>query len=60
VYEVIEVNDELRDLIQKGATTGEVKKVAQNQGSITMGQDGLLKALQKITDVEEVLRVVGE
>ena len=36
------------------------KKVAQEQGMITMVQDGLLKALQGITDVEEVFRVGGE
>ena len=38
----------------------EFKKVAVGQGMITMAQDGLLKALEGITDVEEVFRVTGE
>lgn len=59
VYEVIEVNDELRELILKEASSIEIKKLARANGTITMAQDGLLKALQKITDVEEVFRVVG-
>ena len=59
VYEVIEVNDQLRELILKEPSILEIKKLARENGSITMSQDGLLKALQKITDVEEVFRVVG-
>ena len=34
-------------------------EVAQKHGMITMTQDGLLKALEGITSVEEVLRVAG-
>ncbi len=59
VYEVIEVNDVLRELILKEASVLDIKKAAYSNGTITMLQDGLLKALQKITDVEEVFRVVG-
>jgi type II secretory ATPase GspE/PulE/Tfp pilus assembly ATPase PilB-like protein len=36
------------------------KKTAIEQGMLTMAQDGLLKALEGITDVEEVFRVAGE
>ncbi len=36
-----------------------MKKEAFDQGSITMAQDGLLKALEKLTDVTEVFRVTG-
>lgn len=59
VYEVIEVNDALRELILKEASIIDIKKLAHENGTMTMLQDGLLKALQKITDVEEVFRVVG-
>jgi type II secretory ATPase GspE/PulE/Tfp pilus assembly ATPase PilB-like protein len=38
----------------------EFKKAGVGQGMITMVQDGLLKALEGITDVEEVFRVAGE
>ncbi len=59
VYEVIEVNDLLRELILKEPSIIEIKKAARENGTMTMTQDGLLKALAKITDVEEVFRVVG-
>lgn len=59
VYEVIEVNDEMRELILKDASILDVKKAAHENGTMTMLQDGLLKALNKITDVDEVYRVIG-
>jgi type IV pilus assembly protein PilB len=59
VYEVIEVNDELRELILKEASVLDIKKMARANGSMSMEQDGLLKALAKMTDAEEVFRVVG-
>ncbi len=59
VYEVIEVNDILRELILKEPSIIDIKKLARENGTITMAQDGLLKALEKLTDIEEVFRVVG-
>lgn len=59
VYEVVEVNDVLRELILKEASVLDIKKAAFENGTLTMVQDGLMKALAKITDVEEVFRVVG-
>ncbi len=60
VYEVFTIADEIEKLITKGATTTEIKKQAVAEGMITMAQDGLLKALQGVTDVEEVFRVTEE
>lgn len=59
VYEVIEVNDEMRELILKEPSGMAINEIAKKNGTLTMAQDGLLKALEKITDVEEVFRVVG-
>lgn len=59
VYEVIEVNDDMRELILKDPAAVEVKRMARAHGTISMTQDGLLKALDKLTDIEEVFRVVG-
>lgn len=60
IYEVLEVTDKVKDLIAKETTSmSEYKKAAKEQGMITMLQDGLLKALEGITDVEEVFRVAG-
>ncbi|HEX3095904.1 MAG TPA: GspE/PulE family protein, partial [Patescibacteria group bacterium] len=44
VYEVIEVNDILRELILKEPSIIEIKKAARENGTMTMTQDGLLKA----------------
>lgn len=60
IYEVIQVNSVVKEMILKEATMGELKAQAIQDGTVTMIQDGLLKALQGITDVEEVFRVAGE
>lgn len=60
VYEIFTINDEIEKLITRGATTTEIKNQAVADGMITMAQDGILKALQGITDVEEVFRVTEE
>lgn len=59
VYEVIEINDVMRELILNNASIIDVKKAAHENGTMTMLQDGLLKALNKMTDVDEVYRVIG-
>ena len=50
----------IEKLIMKGASTTDVRNQAIVEGMITMAQDGILKALQGITDVEEVFRVTEE
>lgn len=59
IYEVIQVNEAMKQLILVNASTTDVKKQAIQDGMVTMLQDGLLKALQGVTDVEEVFRVAG-
>jgi len=60
VYEVFTIGEEIEKLITKGATTSEIKKQAVAEGMLTMAQDGILKAMLGITDVEEVFRVTEE
>lgn len=60
IYEVLVVNDAMKDLILKDGSLIDMKRQAVNDGMISMAQDGLLKALDGITDVEEVYRVAGE
>ena len=61
VYEVLEKTEAIQKLIlAENTSMAEFKKVAVAQGMITMTQDGLLKALDGLTDVEEVFRVAGE
>lgn len=60
LYEVMDVNEAIQDLIVKRATSGEIQRLAVEQGMITMRQDGYLKALQGITTIEEVNRVAAD
>ncbi|MBI3952679.1 MAG: type II/IV secretion system protein [Candidatus Doudnabacteria bacterium] len=60
VYEIFTINDEIEKLILKGVTHTEVRASAIAAGMVTMAQDGILKALAGITDVEEVFRVTEE
>jgi type IV pilus assembly protein PilB len=60
IYEVLHVTDAIQELILKEAPALTIKREAVKNGMITMVQDGLLKALEGITDVEEVFRVAGD
>ena len=60
VFEVFVVDDAMQQLIFKGSSTVEIKAQAIKSGMVTMIQDGLLKALEGITDVAEVFRVTEE
>jgi type IV pilus assembly protein PilB len=56
LYEVMEINDELRELILVGASALELKKKAIEQGMISLRRSGLIKAALGQTTMEEVLR----
>src|SRR5438874_1610069 len=56
LYEVMEINDELRELILVGASALELKKKAIEQGMITLRRSGLMKVALGQTTMEEVLR----
>ena len=60
LYEVMDVTDEIQALIVAHATSSEIQRKAQEQGMVTMRQDGYLKALQGITTIEEVNRVTSD
>jgi type IV pilus assembly protein PilB len=56
LYEVMEINDELRELILVGASALELKKKALDQGMIMLRRSGLTKIAAGLTTLEEVLR----
>ncbi|TAL14016.1 type II/IV secretion system protein [Patescibacteria group bacterium] len=60
LYEVMDVNTDIQNLIVARATSSEIQRLAVSQGMITMRQDGYLKALQGITTIEEVNRVAAD
>jgi type IV pilus assembly protein PilB len=56
LYEVMEVDDSLRELILIGASALELKKKAVEQGMITLRRSGLRKIMLGQTTMDEVLR----
>jgi type IV pilus assembly protein PilB len=59
IYEIFVVSKEVEGLILQGnASEYDVEDTAKKQGMITMVQDGLIKAAQGMTSVEEVFRVI--
>ncbi len=60
IYEVLPVTEAIKELIVKQATASQIQEEAQKEGMITMIEDGFIKAIQGITSIEEVLRVIIE
>jgi type II secretory ATPase GspE/PulE/Tfp pilus assembly ATPase PilB-like protein len=57
IIEVLTPTEKIEALIIRSAAISEFKKVALEEGIITMEQDGLLKVLEGTTTLEEVWRV---
>jgi type IV pilus assembly protein PilB len=58
LYEAIFMDEELGTYLRDNPSEGEIASHVVRQGFLTMAQDGVLKALQGITSLEEVFRVV--
>jgi len=57
IFEVLEIDDEIAQMISKQATSDEIEKKGREHGMLKMIEDGLIKAIQGITSIEEILRV---
>jgi len=57
IYELLPVTSEIKRLILAQADSGQIKEAAIKEGMITLLQDGISKAIEGVTTVEEVLRV---
>ena len=60
ILELLQMSDSIRRLIMQQATSGEIHDLAVQEGMRTMYRDGLLKCLQGVTTIEEILRVTQE
>ncbi len=58
IYEMMIVGEEIRDLIVGRVSAGEIGRAVEEAGMLRLREDGLIKAAQGITTVEEVLRTV--
>lgn len=60
LYEVFEISEKIQELILKQATSSEIQRAAQEEGMVTMHEDGYFKALSGLTTLTEVNRVAAQ
>lgn len=60
IFELLEVDDRIRELIRARASTQEVHEAAIAAGMQTMFEDGIGKALSGLTSLSEVARVTED
>lgn len=59
VFEIMEMNAELAELVAKRATHGQIREAALAGGMLTLAQDGFRKVLAGVTTVDDLVRVVA-
>lgn len=59
VYELLVVTDAFADQTSRNPTLGDLRKLALAEGLMPLLADGLRKAAEGITTIDEVLRVVS-
>ncbi|MFC1645936.1 ATPase, T2SS/T4P/T4SS family [Candidatus Omnitrophota bacterium] len=60
IYEILLVDDAIRDLIVKNATASEIRKTASKRGMHVLRQDGWRKVMAGLTTPEEIMRATQE
>ncbi len=60
IQEVLRVSPTIRDIVMQNGTADDIEAQARKEGMLTMLEDGIFKAAQGITSIEEVLRVINE
>jgi len=60
IYETLPMTSSIKELVMKNATADEIDKQARSEGMLSMAEDGIFKAAQGVTTIEEVLRVISE
>jgi len=60
LFEILEMTPQLAEIILKEPTESRISLEAKRQGMITMKQDGILKVLNGVTSMEEVLQAAEE
>ncbi len=60
IHEIMKVSSAIKDIIMKAGTADSIQIQAEKEGMLTMFEDGIFKAVQGMTTIEEVLRVISE
>ncbi len=58
ISEILVVNEEIQSIIARGGTKAEIQEQARKDNFVNMLQDGIIRAANGITSIEEVHRVV--
>jgi type IV pilus assembly protein PilB len=58
LHEVMPMSEEIERLTVEHASASTINEVARTQGMVTLRHDGMLKVLQGVTSIDEILRVV--
>lgn len=59
IYELMVVNEDIRRKVAQGKSAAEIMELCVEQGMRTLQGDGLLKAVQGFTSLDEVFRVAS-
>ena len=57
IFELMYMSPKVRELTFKGESTSVIRRVARSEGMKVLFEDGIRKAMQGITTIEEVMRV---
>ncbi len=60
IYELLPVDEGVRDLVMRGADSNAIKEAARRAGMVTLREDGVCKVVAGLTSAEEVLRVTHD
>ena len=59
IHEVLRVSPTIKEMIMKGTASDQIQDQAKKEGMLTMFEDGVFKAVQGHTSLEEILRVAS-
>jgi len=60
IYEIFSMDNDIKELTSNGAPSFKILEKAIENGMLTMLQDGVLKVIEGLTDLDEVYRVIGK
>jgi len=60
LFEILEMTPDLEKIVTSSSTEGKILEESVRQGMITLRQDGIMKALDGMLTIEEVLRETGQ
>ncbi|OIO38397.1 MAG: type II secretion system protein GspE [Candidatus Omnitrophica bacterium CG1_02_49_10] len=60
IFELLIIDDEIRQMILKRTSSNEIKKLAVSKGMKTLRDDGLHKVMEGLTTIAEVIRVTQQ